>query len=99
MQASWQAGRQADRTADVCRAATPGSLRRAKATYVNELNVVSLLEVMQDRSVIKICQVGHVLAFFILGGVYLRNLILLEVLVLMGEKEQHTRLESSLEVI
>lgn len=65
---------------------TLGSLRLAEATYVNELMVVSLLEVMQDRSIIKVCQVGHILAFFILGGVDLSHLFLLEVLILMGEK-------------
>jgi hypothetical protein len=45
---------------------------------------------MQDRSIIKVCQVGHILAFFILGGVYLRNLILLEVLVLMEKRITYT---------
>jgi len=49
---------------------------------VNELNVVSLLEVMQDRSIIKVCQAGHILAFLILGGVDLRNLFFLEVFIL-----------------
>ena len=51
-----------------CRRGTLGSPRRSKATYVNELNIASLLEVMQDRSIIKVCQAGHVLAFRILGG-------------------------------
>ena len=49
--------------------------------------VVTLFEVMQYRSIIKICQVGHILAFFILGGVDLTHQILLEVLVLSFERE------------
>jgi hypothetical protein len=52
--------------------------------------VVSLLEVMQDRSIIKVCQVGHILAFFILGGVDLRHLFLLEVFILVGKRRIYT---------
>lgn len=85
-----RASRQAGSKAECCRRVTLGSLRLAEATYVNEFMVVSLLEVMQDRSIIKVCQVGHILAFFILWGVDLIHLFLLEVLILMGKRTTYT---------
>jgi hypothetical protein len=89
-----QASKQASKQQDCCPEEALGCLRLAEATYVNEFMVISLLEIMQHRSIIKVCQVGHILAFFILGGVDLGYLLLLEVLLLMG-KEQHTPLERS----
>lgn len=47
---------------------------------VDELDVVTLPQVVQDRGVVKVGQVGHVLAFFEFGGVHLLYQILLEVL-------------------
>lgn len=57
------------------------ALRRAR-TYVDELMVVSLLQVMQYGGVVQVCQVGHILAFLVLGGVDLGDEVLLEILAL-----------------
>lgn len=51
-------------------------------TYVNKLMVISLLQVIQNRSVVEVCQVGHILAFFVLRWVDLAYKILLEVFCL-----------------
>lgn len=51
-------------------------------TYVDKLVVISLLEIMQYRSVVEVCQVRHVLGFLIFRWVYLRDLLLLEGLLL-----------------
>jgi hypothetical protein len=42
---------------------------------------------MQNRSIIKVCQVGHILAFLILGGVDLTNLFFLVAFFLIGENK------------
>ena len=41
---------------------------------------------MQYGSVVEVCQVGHILAFFVLGGVHLSYLFLLEILLLYAKK-------------
>jgi len=51
---------------------------------------------MQDRSIIKVCQAGHILAFLILGGVDLRNLFFLEVFFLIGEKKRRHKIREIL---
>jgi hypothetical protein len=51
---------------------------------------------MQDRSVIEVCQTGHILAFLILGGVDLRNLIFLEVFILIGENKRRYKIREIL---
>ena len=51
---------------------------------------------MQDRSIIKVCQAGHILAFLILGGVHLRNLFFLEVFILIGENKRRYKIREIL---
>jgi hypothetical protein len=51
---------------------------------------------MQDRSIIKVCQDGHILAFLILGGVDLRNLFFLEVFFLIGENKRRHKIREIL---
>lgn len=51
-------------------------------TYVDQLGVVTLSQVVQDRWIVQECQVGHVLRFLILGRVHLVHLVLLEVFAL-----------------
>lgn len=48
--------------------------------YVDELGVVTLLQVVEDRSIVEVGQIRHVLAFLVLGRVHLLQLVLLEVL-------------------
>lgn len=47
--------------------------------YVDELGVVTLLQVVEDRSIVEVGQIGHILGFLILGRVHLLQLVLLEV--------------------
>lgn len=54
-------------------------LLTAPSTYVNKFMVISLLQVIQNRSVVEVCQVGHILAFLVLRWVDLSNKIFLEV--------------------
>ena len=49
---------------------------------VDQLNEVALLQVVEHRGVVEVGQVGHVLAFLVLGRVHLGDLLLLEVLLL-----------------
>ena len=51
---------------------------------VDEPGDVTTLQVVQDRGVVEVCQVRHVLAFLELGGVNLANQVLLEVLGFTG---------------
>lgn len=49
-------------------------------TYVDELSQITLSQVMENRGIVKVSQVRHVFAFFVLGGVDLSNKVFLEVL-------------------
>lgn len=51
-------------------------------TYVDELIDIASFQVPQDRSIVKVGQVGHVFAFLVFGGVHLLQLIFLERLLL-----------------
>ena len=53
-------------------------------THVDELSVVALLQVVEDRGIVQIGQVRHVLDLLILGRVDLSDLVLLKVLFLWG---------------
>ena len=64
-------------------AAVPAPVCRA--THVDELGVVALLQVVQHRSVVQVGQVGHVLALLKLGRVHLLQRRLLELLLLRAE--------------
>lgn len=59
--------------------------------YVDELGVVTLLQVVEDRSIVEVGQIGHVLAFLVLGRVHLLELVLLEVLGLSGVRVDKKR--------
>lgn len=48
-------------------------------TYVDQLVVVSLFQVVQYRGVVQVGQVRHVLGFLILGRVHLAHLFLLKI--------------------
>lgn len=48
-------------------------------TYIDELVVVSLPQVMEHRGIVKVCQVRHILSFFVFRRVHLLELIFLEV--------------------
>lgn len=50
-----------------------------RGTYVDELVVVTLLQVMQYGGIVKICQVGHILSFLVFRGIDLCQLIFLEI--------------------
>lgn len=56
--------------------------------YVDELGVVTLLQVVEDRSIVEVGQIGHVLGFLILGRVHLLQLVLLEVLGLSSRPRE-----------
>lgn len=47
-------------------------------TYVDQLSDVSLLQVVQDTSIVKVGQIGHVLSLFVLGRIQLLQDILLD---------------------
>jgi hypothetical protein len=49
-------------------------------TYVDKLVKITLSQVMEDRGIVKISQVGHIFAFFVFGGVDLSNKVFLEIL-------------------
>lgn len=55
----------------------------SQGTYVDQLVVVTLLQVMQHRGIVKICQVGHILRFLVFRGIDLANLIFLEIFRLL----------------
>lgn len=61
---------------------------RLAPTYVNKLMVVTLLQVIQHRGVVQVCQVGHILAFLVLGRVHLSHKIFLEIFGLDGRRER-----------
>lgn len=48
-------------------------------TYIDELVVISLPQVMEHRGIVKVCQVRHILSFFVFRRVHLLELIFLEV--------------------
>lgn len=52
-------------------------------TYIDELVVVSLPQVMEHRGIVKVCQVRHILSFFVFRWVHLLELIFLEVFCLL----------------
>lgn len=54
-------------------------------TYVDKFVVVPLSQVMEYRGIVKVCQVGHILSFFVFGRVDLLKLILLEVFGLFSD--------------
>lgn len=45
--------------------------------------VITLLEIVQDRRIVKVGQVGHVLGLLVLRWVHLADLLLLECLLLL----------------
>lgn len=47
-------------------------------TYVDQLVVISLPQVVQNGRLVEVGQVGHVLDFFILGRVHLVHLVFLQ---------------------
>ena len=52
-------------------------------TYVDKLGLITLAQVMQHGSVIKICQVGHIISLLILGRIDLTDKVFLVVLGLI----------------
>ena len=56
---------------------------------VDQLDEVALLQVVEHRSVVEVGQVGHVLAFLVLGRVHLGHLLLLEVLLLCAAQRRY----------
>lgn len=53
-------------------------------TYIDELVVVSLPQVMEHRGIVKVCQVRHILSFFVFRWVHLLERIFLEVFRLLS---------------
>lgn len=53
-------------------------------TYIDELVVVSLPQVMEHRGIVEVCQVRHILSFFVFRWVHLLELIFLEVFRLLS---------------
>jgi len=64
------------------------SLRLRTEPYIDELGVVTLLQVVKDRSIVEIGQIGHVFGFLILGRVHLLQLVLLEILGLSSRPRE-----------
>lgn len=64
----------------------PGFRGKGRRTYVDEPGVVSLSEIVEDGGVVEESEVGHVLAFLVLGRIHLGNQVLLERLVLKSEQ-------------
>lgn len=52
---------------------------RTQNTYVDQLGVVSLPQVMQNRSVVKIGQVGHIFGFLVFWRIDLLEEIFLQI--------------------
>lgn len=48
-------------------------------TYVDQLMVVSLLQVMEDRSIVKIGQIGHIFGFLVFWWIDLLEKIFLKI--------------------
>ena len=57
-------------------------------SYVDQLMVVTLLQVVEDWRIVQVGQVGHILSLLILGRVHLLQCILLEVLGLNYEERK-----------
>lgn len=53
--------------------------RSRRSSYVDELVVVTLFQIVQDRRIVEVCQVGHVLSLLILGRVHLLEQVFLHV--------------------
>lgn len=53
-------------------------------TYIDELVVVSLPQVMEHRGIVEVCQVRHILSFFVFRWVHLLEHIFLEVFRLLS---------------
>ena len=47
-------------------------------THVDQLCKIPLLQVVKDRGIVEICQVGHVLAFFVLWRIQLLEKVFLQ---------------------
>lgn len=60
-------------------------LHTCGATYVDQLMVVTLPQVVQDGGVVEVCQVGHILSLLILRWVHLLQKVLLEGLLLLAQ--------------
>lgn len=55
-------------------------LRPSKRTYIDKLVIVSLLQVMKYRGIVKVCQVRHIFSFFVFWWIDLVDLFFLEIL-------------------
>lgn len=53
-------------------------MHHRKKSYVNQIGIISCFEIMQNRGLVQISQVAHVLTFLKLGWINLLNLILFE---------------------
>jgi len=55
-------------------------------TYVDKLVQITLSQVMEDRGIVKVCQVGHIFAFFVFGWIDLADEVFLEILGLLVKR-------------
>lgn len=67
---------------------TAQPLPRKRATYIDELMIISLLQIVEYGGIVEVCQVGHILGLLVLGRVHLGHLLLLEGFLLRGETAQ-----------
>ena len=51
----------------------------SKKTYVDQFSEISLFQVVEDRGIIQVGQVGHVLSLLILGRIQLLQKIFLDI--------------------
>jgi len=52
-------------------------------TYINQLAVIALSQIMKDASFVQVCEVGHVFNLLELRWIHLANQILLQRLILL----------------
>jgi hypothetical protein len=50
------------------------------STYVDKFIKITLSQVMENRGIVKVCQVGHILTFFVFWRVDLIDEVFLEIL-------------------
>ena len=58
-----------------------------KNTYVDQFGEVSLLEIVKDRGIVQVCQVGHILTFFVFWRIQLLQQILLQSFLLLFDEK------------
>lgn len=68
-------------------------------TYVDKFVKITLSQVMENRGIVKVCQVGHIFGFFVFWRIDLLKDVFLEILTLLFFNRRFFLFDSIFEVI